>query len=214
MSSSKVRRRPSSVATTLVIATLAIAVVGLAGTVIENASEDNTNRVFLRKKLLESGDFKWVPDPKGGADAIRILGDWEKENILTVEVPQLKEVKDAKSGRIKFHRLGVDQLKKAFAEIEEKKLLDLVLTWDGSFAPRTIRGSTTSLSNHAFGTAFDINQSWNRLGGSPAREGSPGSVIELVPIFEKYGFFWGGHFSRAEGCHFELLAPSGGDAKP
>ena len=213
MSSSKATRRPSSAAITPVIAALAVAIVGFAGTVIGNALEDNANRVLLRKKLLDFGDFKWVPDPNGGAQAIRILGDWEKENIIDVEVPQLKKVEGAKSGQIKFHRLGVDQLKKAFAEIEEKKLLDLVLTWDGSFEPRTIRGSTSSLSNHAFGTAFDINRSWNRLGTVPARVGSPGSVVELVPIFERHGFVWGGHFSRGEGCHFELLAQSE-DSKP
>jgi hypothetical protein len=40
---------------------------------------------------------------------------------------------------------------------ESAKLLDRVLVYDGSFVPRFVRGSRSTLSNHAFGSAFDIN---------------------------------------------------------
>jgi hypothetical protein len=60
------------------------------------------------------------------------------------------------------------------------------------------------LSNHAFGSAFDINAGQNGLGRIPAAVGAYGSVRELVPIAHRFGFYWGGHFSRADGMHFEV----------
>jgi hypothetical protein len=67
-----------------------------------------------------------------------------------------------------------------------------------------VRGSKTVLSNHAFGTAFDINVNWNRLGTIPALVGQKGSVRELVQIANNNGFYWGGHFTRKDGMHFEI----------
>ena len=57
------------------------------------------------------------------------------------------------------------------------------------------------LSNHAFGTAFDINVQWNPLEALPGRTGC---VFELVPMAHRHGFYWGGHFSRRDGMHFEV----------
>lgn len=70
--------------------------------------------------------------------------------------------------------------------------------------PRFVRGSRTTLSNHSWGTAFDINYAWNCLGALPALRGEKGSVRELVPIAHRHGFYWGGHFSRRDGMHFEV----------
>jgi hypothetical protein len=61
------------------------------------------------------------------------------------------------------------------------------------------------LSNHAFGGAFDINDQWNGLGETPALVGARGCVRELVEIANRFGFFWGGHYShRPDGMHFEI----------
>jgi D-alanyl-D-alanine carboxypeptidase len=73
-------------------------------------------------------------------------------------------------------------------------LLDRILSFGGGFEPRFVRGSTTTLSNHSFGSAFDINVAWNERGHRPALVGEKGSVRELVPITHKWGFWWGGHF--------------------
>ena len=58
---------------------------------------------------------------------------------------------------------------------------------------------------YAFGSAFDINTKWNKLGRVPALAGEEGSVRELVSIANEHGFFWGGHFNgRPDGMHFEV----------
>ncbi len=106
---------------------------------------------------------------------------------------------------MRFHRLAAEQLKGLWEAWEQSNLLDRVLTYDGSFVPRFIRGSRTVLSNHAFGSAFDINADLNPLGQRPKLVGQRGSVRELVPLANQWGFYWGGHFgSRPDGMHFEI----------
>lgn len=141
-----------------------------------------------------------------GADDIRILGDWQARNIERVTIPQLKGVKGAPaSGRIALHRRVVEQTRALFDAWEQAGLSSLVLTFEGSFVPRFVRGSSQTLSNHAWGTAFDINYAWNKLGAVPALRGRKGSVRELVPLANEHGFYWGGHFrNRADGMHFEV----------
>lgn len=149
------------------------------------------------------GRFAFVPDPRpDNPENIRITDGWEAANIVPVPIPQLKPL----TGRdtVRFHRLAANQLRALWADWERAGLLPLVLSWGGSFVPRFVRGSRTTLSNHAFGSAFDINMKQNGLGVVPALRGRPGSVRDLVPAAHANGFYWGGHFSRRDGMHFEI----------
>lgn len=152
------------------------------------------------------GKYRYRHDPTpSNQERIKILDNWESENIVRIEIPQLAGVNGAPSnGRIRFHQLAVNQLFALWQAWGDAGLLDRVLTWAGSYVPRFVRGSRRTLSNHAFGSAFDINVSWNWLGTQPALVGREGSVRELVPIANQHGFYWGGHFSRRDGMHFEV----------
>jgi hypothetical protein len=149
------------------------------------------------------GKFRYEPKPViGNPENIKILDNWVSDNIVMVEIPQLIPIKG--SARVQFHKLGANQLKKLWQDWEDAGLLHLILTWGGSFVPRFIRGSRTTLSNHSFGSAFDINYKWNQLGKIPALVSEKGSVRELIEIANNNGFYWGGHFSRLDGMHFEI----------
>lgn len=140
-------------------------------------------------------------------EAIRITNGWEQANLIKVPLPQLAGVKGApSSARIMFHRKGAAQLQRLWAHWQVAGVLDRVVTFDGAYNPRFIRGGAPSqtLSNHAFATAFDINAKFNALGTEPAAVGQSGCVYELVAIAHQQGFYWGGHFSRRDGMHFEL----------
>lgn len=159
-----------------------------------------------RMKRLGSYRYQAAPE-KDNREAIRILGDWEEQNISTFVIPQLLTLGLHKTGRVRLHKCLVERTLGLWAAWEKEGLLPLVLSWDGGFVPRFIRGSSTVLSNHAFGSAFDINYEWNQLGHVPAYPGERGSVRELVPIANQFGFYWGGHFSsRPDGMHFEAAA--------
>lgn len=155
----------------------------------------------LQQRESDFGKFAYSPMPTlGNPEGIIIHGDWIAQNIVNVNVPQLKGV------TVPFNKRCVNQLLDVFAAWEVAGLIDRVLTWGGSFAPRFVRGSRTSLSNHAWGTAFDINAAWNALGTCPALKGQKGSVRELVGIANEHGFGWGGHYrTRLDGMHFEVV---------
>lgn len=152
------------------------------------------------------GSYPFVPDPsQGNPEGIRITSDWVSKHIVVVTVPELKGVVGApSSGKIQLHELVAPRVVALFAAWREAGVLDLVLTYAGSFVPRFVRGKPGVLSSHAHGSAFDLNAAWNRFGGIPAQVGAKGTVRKLVPIANELGFYWGGHFSKRDGMHFEL----------
>lgn len=158
-----------------------------------------------REKLF--GKFPYVAAPTDtNPEAIRITDDWARENIVSVEIPQLRGINGAPmSCKVQVHRLVAPKLVELFEAWERASLLRHVITWGGTYVPRFIRGSKTTLSSHAHGSAFDINAAWNGLGKVPEATGIRGSVRELVPIANHLGWYWGGHFSRPDGMHFELV---------
>lgn len=162
------------------------------------ASNQERARVF--------GKFDFLPAPTASnPEAIKILGNWESSNIVKVNLPQLAKVTGGRYTSMQFHRLAADQLSELWQAWEQANLLDRVKTYEGAFVPRFARGSRTVLSNHAFGSAFDINYAWNKLGHQPALVHQEGSVRELVQLANQFGFYWGGHFSsRPDGMHFEV----------
>jgi hypothetical protein len=122
-----------------------------------------------RQRLFGKFDYRANPD-----GTIKILGNWAGQNIVKVHIPQLVGIERApKNGMIYFHRLGARQPQNLFEEWDAEGLIDLVLSWAGSFVPRMVRGSKTTLCNQAFGTAFNIN-AWNPLGKTPAPVGRKG----------------------------------------
>ncbi|GAB6040793.1 M15 family metallopeptidase [Endothiovibrio diazotrophicus] len=160
-----------------------------------------------RRALFGEYEFEAAGSPQN-PERVKVIGDWERRNIKTVVIPQLRGVPvfgRYSSGRMRFHRAGETQLKGLWSAWEREGLLENVLSYDGAHNPRFLRGSRDTLSTHAFGIAFDINARWNRLGALPAKAGETGSVRELVGLANEYGFFWGGHFrERPDAMHFEL----------
>lgn len=143
-------------------------------------------------------------DYKVNADTtIKILGDWEKKNIVSIEIPQVKTIEPYKPKTVRCHTKVAKQFSALFNAWDKAGLTDRILTYNGSYMPRLMRGST-NLSRHAWGTAFDINVPWNGLNVIPPPVGEKGCVRELVQIANKNGFYWGGHFGRLDGMHFEI----------
>ena len=158
-----------------------------------------------RAKLF--GRFAFVPAPTPtNPEAIKFTDGWADKNIVTVSVPQLVGVPGTlPDGAIQVHKNASEQFLRLFECWQSEGLVGNILTWGGSWAPRFVRGSRTSLSNHAWGTAFDINVQWNGLGATPALHGKKGSVRELVQTAYENGFYWGGWFKgRPDGMHFEV----------
>jgi hypothetical protein len=168
-----------------------------------------------KQKHKHFGEIKFKMSTHGGSrEAITITNDWQKKFLTKVEVPQLKNNHDIigspRSGNVFCNKLVADSLLKLWQEWENKGLLDNVKSYAGMWVPRLVRGSTTTLSSHAWGTAFDINAAWNMIGRTPALTYEYGSVRRLVETAADLGWFWGGwwgtwnDWSRPDGMHFEF----------
>jgi hypothetical protein len=91
------------------------------------------------------------------------------------------------------------QLEGALDEIVAQGLAGAIhpSQYGGCFVPRFIAGTTT-LSNHAFGLAFDLNVPENQ-------RGTVGRIDRrVVAVFQQWGFTWGGTWRYTDPMHFEL----------
>lgn len=126
------------------------------------------------------GEGRIAPEPR-----------WVASNIRTEVVPIL--------GAVTCHRELFAQLRAALLEVVSSHLADEINPGEyaGCYYPRFIAG-TTSLSNHSFGLALDLNVPGNL-------RGSVGEMNRaVVAIFKKWGFAWGGDWKFTDPMHFEL----------
>lgn len=80
------------------------------------------------------------------------------------------------------------------------------LTWPGNwgYAERLIRGSSTTLSNHASGTALDLNAPRHPLGVRGTFSAGQVREIQQIVAFCEGAIRWGGSYSgRVDEMHFE-----------
>jgi hypothetical protein len=134
------------------------------------------------------GRFTYTANRNG---SVNIQGSWVADNIRTEQVPIL--------GAITCNKVMFPQLVAALREIEQRGLAKDIHPgqYGGCFVPRFIAGTHT-LSYHAFGLAVDLNVPENQRGtrGRMNRQ--------IVEIFERWGFGWGGHWRWTDPMHFEL----------
>lgn len=106
---------------------------------------------------------------------------------------------------------GVDvQLKKVAAELATHPKLLLYLKKASTFYWRKVRGADR-MSAHSFGIAIDINVDnsnywkWTYPDASETKRIKYENriPIEIVRIFERYGFIWGGRWYHYDTMHFE-----------
>jgi hypothetical protein len=74
-------------------------------------------------------------------------------------------------------------------------------TYGGCFTPRfnRVTGSVGFVSRHAWGMAFDTNTTTNAQGATPQMN------CDVVRIFRRHNFAWGGNFTSRDGMHFEWV---------
>jgi len=116
---------------------------------------------------------------------------WVNSHISTQTMPII--------GQMTCNTQMFPQLRAALDEIVAQGLTSAIHPgqYGGCFVPRFI-AHTTTLSNHAFGLAFDLNVPENQ-------RGTVGQINrQVVAIFQKWGFTWGGTWHWTDPMHFEL----------
>jgi hypothetical protein len=134
------------------------------------------------------GEF--AATPQADPAFLTIQPSWVKRNIVTTTVPLL--------GTVTCHRLLIPMVRGALQEVFDAGLASEIQVYSGCWASRTVsRSPTAPPSYHAYGAAIDINAPTNPYGGTPTMN------REVVRIFERWGFNWGGDFLIPDGHHFE-----------
>ncbi len=159
--------------------------------------------VAQKHRLFGRIEYKAAGTPRN-KEAIKITNGWSS-NMTRISIPQLVGLPGAyKLKTFYFHKKIAEQTQSLFQAWEDAGYKKLLRGFGGSWVPRFVRGSRVTLSSHAWGTAVDINVPWNMRGCIPAAMGTKGSVRELVEIGYEHGFYWGGHFRKRDGMHFEV----------
>lgn len=184
--------------------TLVVAVDGDLDPLADALGEATDGEVEVRRPAPEPvGPKRTGPSPSGAIEPfsytsradgrIDIHGDWVARNIVTVKLPGMATTR--------CHRVMVPQLLGAVEELIERGLYGHLdpSQFAGCFVARHIDWNPAKpLSQHAWGLAIDFNSRDNPLGARPVMD------PDVVAVFRRWGFSWGGDWRRPDGMHFEL----------
>ena len=161
----------------------------------DRENPDGTLGVSTLKKKL--GEFAFRP---AGGSAIQIEDKWKLNNILWRH-------SFADIGlRNNCHKVVAEAIQGALSEIKSRGLqrhVDVANAnrYGGCYVGRYNRmaGTFGAPSRHAYGAALDINTTQNYQWAVPKMN------CDVVRIFRKWGFAWGGNFWPSDGMHFEYV---------
>jgi hypothetical protein len=136
------------------------------------------------------GTFSYTPHPDG---TVTPQASWVRSYIRTEQVPIL--------GSVTCNKGMLPQLRAALAEVVQRGLADKVHPGEyaGCYYPRYIaHDPAKGLSLHSWGIAVDLNTPGNQRGtvGEMDRQ--------VVSIFKRWGFAWGGDWNYTDPMHFEM----------
>lgn len=129
----------------------------------------------------------------------------ECQSVTNATLRRLVMTADVGPFRVTGLSPAVESLKEVMADIrqEEPEVFEGMGS-SGMLCARLVRGSATSISNHAWGTAIDIN-----LNGVLDQRGDRKRTVQvglarIAPIFNRHQWYWGAGFPIEDGMHFEL----------
>ncbi|MEI6199494.1 MAG: M15 family metallopeptidase [Actinomycetota bacterium] len=161
----------------------------------DSENPDGTLGTATTKKLL--GEFAYRPTT---GSSILVASSWTTRNMVW------KMHYTDIALRNNCHRIVAAAIQGALTEISNSGLSRFIDTknsnrFGGCFVGRYNRlsGNFGAPSRHAWGMAIDINTNTNPQGGVPTMN------CDVVRIFRKWGFAWGGNFWPADGMHFEYV---------
>jgi hypothetical protein len=136
------------------------------------------------------GSFTYTVNPNG---TVNPDPRWIAQYIRTEQVPIL--------GAVRCNKAMLPQLRAALTDVVRLGLASKIHRneYGGCYVPRYIgHDPSQGLSFHTWGTAIDLNVPGNQ-------RGTVGTIDRnVVAIFKKWGFNWGGTWRYTDPMHFEL----------
>ena len=160
---------------------------------------------WRKLKLVDQEVPKIIVSPVGLCGIQKLFGDalepgyWNAYGGFCETPSKLNHVftyqYDGKNG-FWCNKILIHKFQNIYKDIVAERLENKLHTFDGCYNCRYIRGKTI-LSTHAWGIAVDHNAATNPLGVRGRM--SP----DIVNVFERHGFTWGGRWSRLDFQHFQ-----------
>jgi hypothetical protein len=137
------------------------------------------------------GEFAYRP--RSGVREIDIDPSFVADDIVSARVPLL--------GNVRCHRAIIDDVAAALGELVDAGLGSWVdpAQYGGCFHARRIGTDRDRLSSHSWGAAIDINVDLSLPGLGPV------PPDEMIEIFARHGFRWGGDFTTPDHHHWEWV---------
>lgn len=159
---------------------------------------DDTLSTARTKLLLGEPVYRFDAD-----GSISMHPDWLATNLT----PGREVLNDTVRIRARCHVEVVDDLRAALAEVAAAGLAGAIdvanaNAYGGCYAGARysrLGGQIGFLSRHSYGMALDTNTVSNCLGCRPQMS------CDVVRIFRRHGFAWGGNFRSPDGMHFEWV---------
>ncbi|WP_299767749.1 M15 family metallopeptidase [uncultured Tateyamaria sp.] len=127
-------------------------------------------------------------------------------NCQSVTNPSLRALLETRQvGPIKVTmiRPALDSLERIMKRLEEQEPdIHAAIGTAGALCARLIRGSSTGISNHSWGTAIDLKLK-GRLDGFGDGSTQFGLLL-IAELFNEEGWYWGATYSREDSMHFEV----------
>jgi len=136
------------------------------------------------------GTFSYTPHPDG---TVTPDPQWVHTYIRTEQVPIV--------GAVTCNKGMLPQLRAALSEVVQRGLADKIhpSQYGGCYYPRYIaHDPAKGLSLHTWGIAIDLNVPENQRGTAGQMD------RQVVQIFKRWGFAWGGDWHYTDPMHFEL----------
>lgn len=145
---------------------------------------------------------KFYSDPRGANG--KASAAWESANLTVVKCPWTLRYDGKPVSGIRIHKKCAESLTRVLDAIwqrvgKSQAEIDRIgmSIYGGSYNFRSVRGGS-SLSMHSYGCAVDFDPPRNGLGNK-----HPAMDRRVIEEFEREGWEWGGHWSRADGMHFQ-----------
>ncbi len=167
-------------------------------------TENLTEPMQLAKKRFNDGVVR--PKP---AVLREILGEPRStysticQPVTNARLVRTLEARNFGNFRLTMIRPALDSLQQIIERLKkEEPDIYAAIGTAGALCARYVRGSTKSVSSHAWGVAVDLTmkRDLDRMGDDNTQFG----LVVLAEFFNNAGWYWGAGYSREDSMHFEV----------
>jgi hypothetical protein len=172
------------------------------------ADHDDTAEMTEEMTLARNRFNNGVTQP-GNRVMLEVLGQPRAQygttcqSVTNPDLRALLETRQIGPIRVTMVKPALDSLERIMGRLQETEPdIYASIGTAGALCVRLIRGSSSSISNHSWGTAIDLKLE-GRLDGFGDGSTQFGLLI-IAELFNEEGWFWGATYSREDSMHFEV----------